>query len=138
MRRSLIILILIFLLFSCKKEEKKNTELIMYKQSEMAALMNTMYYINLDLKKNILEGKTPNSFPERYLKIHTATLTDSTDRTEGFKELSKLYIQNMKRVYTSSKDSLKTTFNQAVNSCIACHQTTCTGPIPRIKKLLIK
>ncbi|WP_431165917.1 hypothetical protein [Tenacibaculum halocynthiae] len=138
MRRLLIILILISLLFSCKKEEKKNTELIMYKQSEMAALMNTMYHVNLDLKEKILKGQIPDSFPERYLKIHTATLTDSTDRTSSFKQFSNLYIQNMKKVYTSSKDSLTTNFNQAVNSCIACHQTTCTGPIPRIKKLLIK
>lgn len=138
MKKLFIIFSLVSLLISCKAEDKKNTQLIMYKQSEMAALMNTMYYINLDLKKNIVEGKTPSVFPERYLKIHTATLTDSTDRNSSFKKFSNLYIQNMKKVYTSSTDSLKSTFNKAVNSCIACHQTTCLGPIPRIKKLLIR
>ncbi|WP_435261744.1 hypothetical protein [Tenacibaculum sp. nBUS_03] len=138
MKKLFIIFSLVSLLISCKAEDKQHTQLIMYKQSEMAALMNTMYYINLDLKKNIVEGKTLGFFPERYLKIHTATLTDSTDRTSSFKKFSNLYIQNMKKVYTSSADSLKSTFNKAVNSCIACHQTTCLGPIPRIKKLLIR
>ena len=42
------------------------------------------------------------------------------------------------KVFETSKDSLVSKHNNAINSCIACHETTCVGPIPRIKKLLIK
>ena len=139
MRGVLGVLLMSLLLFSCKKEIKQpNEELIMYQSSEMAALMNAMYEGNITIKNKILKGETIGSFPETYLNIHNAVLTDPADRNVSFDAFSKLYIQNMQQVYVGSKDSLKENFNKAINSCIACHQTTCTGPIPRIKKLLIK
>ena len=38
---------------------------------------------------------------------------------------------------TTSNVPLKQRYNDAINLCVSCHQTECTGPIPRIKKLLI-
>ncbi|CAM1352973.1 hypothetical protein [Tenacibaculum ascidiaceicola] len=139
MKQSIIVLLMSLALFSCKeKKEEQKEELIMYQSSEMAALMNAMYEGNMTIKNKILEGESIGDFPETYLNIHSAVLTDPADRNISFEAFSKQYIQNMQQVYSGSKDSLKQNFNQAVNSCIACHKTTCTGPIPRIKKLLIK
>ncbi|WP_428740685.1 hypothetical protein [Tenacibaculum sp.] len=139
MRGVLGVLLMSLLFFSCKKEKKQpKEELIMYQSSEMAALMNAMYEGNMTIKNKILKGETIGSFPENYLNIHNAVLTDPADRNASFEAFSKLYIQNMQQVYAGSKDSLKENFNKAINSCVACHQTTCTGPIPRIKKLIIK
>ncbi|WP_440069903.1 hypothetical protein [Tenacibaculum discolor] len=139
MKQSIIVLLMSLALFSCKeKKEEQKEELIMYQSSEMAALMNAMYEGNMTIKNKILEGESIGDFPETYLNIHSAVLTDPADRNVSFEAFSKQYIQNMQQVYSGSKDSLKQNFNQAVNSCIACHKTTCTGPIPRIKKLLIK
>ena len=104
----------------------------------MAALMLLMYETNANNKKLILEGKQPAKFPEEFLKIHSAKLTDSTDRTAGFKTFSDFYLNNMKQVFESPQDSLIVKHNTTINSCIACHQTTCIGPIPKIKKLLIQ
>jgi cytochrome c553 len=109
-----------------------------YKQSEMAALMLLMYEKNEENKKLILAGKSPKEFPEEFLKIHTAQLTDSTDRNQNFEAFSKYYIKSIKQVFSSPQDSLIENHNTAINSCIACHETTCVGPIPRIKKLLIQ
>ena len=139
MKQSIIVLLMSLVFFSCKEEKKEpKKELIMYQSSEMAALMNAMYEGNMTIKNKILEGESIGDFPETYLNIHSAVLTDPTDRNASFDFFSKRYIQNMQQVYSGSKDSLKQNFNQAVSSCIACHKTTCTGPIPRIKKLLIK
>lgn len=139
MKQLIIVLLMSLVFFSCKdKKEEQKEELIMYQSSEMAVLMNAMYEGNMTIKNNILEGESIGDFPETYLNIHSAVLTDPADRNANFEAFSKLYIQNMQQVYSGSKDSLKQNFNQAVNSCIACHKTTCTGPIPRIKKLLIK
>lgn len=139
MKQLIIVLLMSLVLFSCKAEkEQPKEELIMYQSSEMAALMNAMYEGNMTVKNKILEGESIGDFPETYLNIHNAVLTDPADRNASFEAFSKLYIQNMQLVYSGSKDSLKQNFNKAVNSCIACHKTTCTGPIPRIKKLLIK
>ncbi|MCI2228949.1 hypothetical protein MC378_07200 [Polaribacter sp. MSW13] len=139
MKNSLhFILLLLFLGCSSKKEKEviittNNT----YKQSEMAALMLQMYAANLENKKLILEGKTPADFPDEFLNIHTAKLTDASDRNASFNSFSEYYLKTLAQVYTA-KDSLKLKHNNAINSCIACHQTTCLGPIPKIKKLLIK
>lgn len=139
MKYSIIILVLSLVFFSCKKEKKQfKEELIMYQSSEMASLMNVMYEGNTTIKQKIMRGDSIGEFPSAYLNIHSAVLTDPADRNASFEVFSKRYIENMKQVYTGAKDSLKQNFNQAINSCIACHQTTCTGPIPRIKKLLIK
>jgi hypothetical protein len=138
--KNLLQIILLLFIFGCsqKKEEKVIiTKSKVYKQSEMAALMLKMYAVNLENKQLILNGKSPIDFPKEFLNIHTAKLTDSTDRDASFKVFSNFYLRSFKQVFKTSKDSLRIKHNTAVNSCIACHETTCIGPIPRIKKLLI-
>ncbi len=136
-----ILFFVIVSLFSCNKEQKKannSEDFVMYKQSEMATLMRKMFATNEKVRAQIIAGKVPNSFPKEFLKIHTAILTDPSDRNASFEVFSKRYIADIEAIYIAPKDSLKQRFNTAINSCVACHQTTCTGPIPRIKKLLIK
>ena len=103
----------------------------------MAALMLEMYALNLENKSLILAGKNPQKLPKEFYKIHSAKLTDSTDRNASFEAFSELHLYTYQQLMTSSKDSLITNHNKTINSCIACHKTTCIGPIPRIKKLLI-
>ncbi|GAA3782430.1 hypothetical protein GCM10022271_13420 [Corallibacter vietnamensis] len=111
----------------------------MYEPSEMALLMNEMYAHNLKIKQDILDGKMPAEFPLEFLKIHSAELTKAKDRNATFESFSKLFIQTEKEIFNqASTQPIEERFNNAVNVCISCHQTNCTGPIPRIKKLLIK
>lgn len=139
--KKIAVVIILFGLIGCKPNNSTNVKITpanqFYKQSEMAALMLLMYDVNLKNKQLILEGKQPANFPKEFLNIHTAKLTDSTDRTPEFNTFAKFYLQTAKTVFNTSKDSLKLSHNNLVNSCIACHQTTCIGPIPKIKKLYI-
>ncbi len=136
---------LTFMLFGCGESDKKETteqkeEIVydMYEPSEMAILMNQMYEHNMKVKQDILEGKTPTQFPMDFLKIHSAEMTKASDRNETFESFSKLFIATEKEIFNDeSTVDIKERFNNAVNLCVACHQTSCTGPIPRIKKLLI-
>lgn len=131
---------------SCKesesKEETVNREPFvydMYEPSEMAILMNDMYLHNLKVKQEIIEGQPLTEFPEEFLKIHSAEFTKGKGRNETFENFSKLFIESEKQIYDDSSEiDLKNRFNNTVNLCISCHQTECTGPIPRIKKLLIQ
>ena len=139
--KNYVLVFLLILIFSCKKNESKEIIIVenkALKQSEMAALMLKMYDKNLENKKLVLEGKAPKDFPKEFLKIHTAQLTDTTDRNPAFIAFSDFYLNSFKQVFNASKDSLVLKHNNAINSCIACHKTTCVGPIPRIKKLLIQ
>ncbi|GGK42836.1 MULTISPECIES: hypothetical protein [Flavobacteriaceae] len=142
--RKLTILILggIFFL-SCdatKKEAPRNKEeeLVMYEFSEMALLMEEMCKTNEDLKKKIVNKEGIGEFSDKFLNIHSAVLTNPKDRDTSFEIFSKAFVENQQAIFLASPDEVKDQFNLMVNSCIACHKTTCSGPIPRIKKLLIK
>ncbi len=139
--KKILFIFLLITVFSCKKNETKEVVIIenkVVKQSEMAALMLKMYDKGLENKKLVIKGETPENFPDEFLKIHSAQLTDPSDRTKNFKTFSDFYLNSFREIYNTSKDSLVINHNNAINSCIACHETTCVGPIPRIKKLLIK
>ena len=110
----------------------------MYQPSEMTELMREMYFFQEKSKKQIENGELPLDFPEKFKKIHTAELSDQFEHDKSFQNFTNLYFKNIDRLNNSTKESAKKDFNIAIRSCIACHQTTCTGPIPRIKKLLIK
>ena len=141
-KKSVFLLLVSLILLSCnsdKKEDKKELVFDMYEPSEMSLLMNRMYEINEGIKKDIMEGKTPEDFPLEFLKIHTAELSDFKHRNETFESFSKLFVEKEKDIFdTTTNEEAKKRFNQAINLCVSCHKTECTGPIPRIKKLLIK
>ncbi len=139
-----LLILLVFIACNDKKEQVETTEKAekvydMYTPSEMANLMNEMYAYNQQLKQDIIDGKIPTEFPEKFLNIHTAQLSDFKSRNVTFKSFSNLYIEAEKEIFNiNSKVPLETRFNNAVGVCISCHTTECTGPIPRIKKLIIK
>ncbi|WP_162127848.1 hypothetical protein [Flavobacterium phycosphaerae] len=153
--KKLFLVVLTISLFSCqKKEEKKEVKkevkkeekqcssgsgkkLEMYQMSEMAALMEQMYVDNQRLKERIKKGDTIGQFPQHFLKIHKAVMTDDSDNDAFFKEQAAKFIKAQELIYKDPKNA-KEHFNDGVDACIQCHQQKCGGPIPRIKKLYIE
>lgn len=132
-------------LFSCnnsKKETssvKEKTVYDMYEPSEMSILMNDMYEYNLKLKQDIVDGKKPTVFPSKFLDIHTARLSEFKSRNDKFQAYSQLFIEHQQDIFNSGSNvDLSERYNRTINLCVTCHNTECTGPIPKIKKLLIK
>jgi cytochrome c556 len=143
MKKIFIIILGSIFFLSCnttKKEAPNNNdeELVMYEFSEMALLMEEMYKANEDLKNKIINKEAIGDFSDKFLNIHSAVLTNPKDRDANFEIFSKAFIENQQAIFSASPDEVKDQFNLMVNSCVACHKTTCSGPIPRIKKLLIK
>ncbi len=147
MKQVLLLLSAIFFLISCKKESDKEScsseknskdkKFKMYEMSEMATLMEQMYVDNQRLKQRILKGDTIGVFPNHFLQIHKAVMTDKTENDAFFKEQAAQFIRAQELIYEDPKNA-KQHFNEGVNACIACHEVKCSGPIPRIKKLYIK
>jgi hypothetical protein len=150
--KKIILVVLAFSLFSCQKKESKPKEkkaekeqcpptggkkLEMYQMSEMAALMEQMYVDNQRLKERIQKGDTIGQFPQHFLKIHKAVMTDESDNDTFFKQQAAKFIKAQEMIYKDPKNA-KEHFNNGVDACIQCHQQKCGGPIPRIKKLYIK
>lgn len=146
-------LFVFFGLLSCQKEKQVETneknavekttdsttteEFEMYEMSEMAALMEQMYVDNQRLKDRIIKGDTIGKFPQHFIKIHKAVMTDEHDKDAFFDEQAQKFIQAQELIYKDPKNAKKH-FNNGVDACIQCHQVKCSGPIPRIKKLYIK
>ena len=147
------LLFVFFGLLSCQKEKQveaneENTvekttdsttteEFEMYEMSEMAALMEQMYVDNQRLKERIMKGDTIGKFPQHFIRIHKAVMTDEHDKDAFFDEQAQKFIQAQELIYKDPKNAKKH-FNNGVDACIQCHQVKCSGPIPRIKKLYIK
>lgn len=121
---------------TCTQTESKS-RFKMYEMSEMAALMEQMYLDNQRLKERIKKGDTIGKFPNHFLQIHQAVMTDESDNDAFFKQQAAAFIKAQELIYEDPKNA-KQHFNDGVDACIACHQEKCGGPIPRIKKLYIK
>ena len=147
MKKSVILFSLV-LLFGCNKKPdsskcesesktKSDKKFDMYQLSEMAALMESMYLENKQLKERIMKGNTIGKFPSHFLQIHKAAMTDETENDVFFKQQAELFIKAQELIYQDPKNA-KQHFNDVVNACVRCHEVKCGGPLPKIKKLYIK
>lgn len=145
MRAFLLVITIVFIFSSCKKQQespscakpktgKKKFE--MYTMSEMSLLMEQMYADHERLKEKIKKGEDVGTFPDYFLKIHKASMTDSTENDKFFQEQASVFIAAQRRIYSDPKNADKH-FNAGVDACLKCHEVKCGGPIPRIKKLYI-
>lgn len=146
MRSIVYVAFLFLLLVSCKKEVPEtealktesapNKKFKMYEMSEMSALMEQMYVDNQRLKERIMRGDTIGDFPNHFLKIHKAVMTDTSENDTFFKQQAALFLKAQELIHEDPKGA-REHFNNAVSACIRCHEVKCGGPIPRIKKLYI-
>ena len=149
MRKGLFVLCAVILLAGCREKAEEavteapkeatpaKKEFKMYEMSEMAALMEQMYVDNQRLKDRIVKGDTIGQFPQHFLNIHASAMTDPSENDAFFKEQAAKFIKAQEQIYKDPANA-KQHFNDAVSSCVACHEQKCQGPIPRIKKLYIK
>jgi len=142
MRISILVLVAFFT-FSCtnKKENdalpKDEKKFEMYQMSEMAMLMEQMYADNERLKQRIIAGDTIGKFPQHFLKIHKAVMTDKQENDDFFKLHANKFIASQELIYNDPNNA-KEHFNASIDACVKCHEVKCGGPIVRIKKLYIK
>lgn len=146
MKKAFYILFILALVACNHKEQNKKSKeesiskeepFQLYQMSEMASFMEKMYADHKRIKSQIVAGEKVDTLNFEPTKLFYARMTDSTDNDIFYQEKAKLFVEYEEQLL---KDSLsqKEIYNNAVNLCISCHQIKCTGPIPRIKKLLIR
>ena len=147
MKKVLLIFLTVAFATSCQQKNDTNkvvtvkdtvadAKFQMYEMSEMAALMEQMYAYNTQLKERIKTNQDLGSYPVAFDKLHTAVLTEASDRDPFFNDQAIKFIEAQKAIYTDPVQA-KDNFNKMVNQCLECHSKKCGGPIPRIKKLII-
>ncbi len=89
--------------------------------------------------KNLIEiGKKPGDEPVDFANIASATPTDSKTKKPSFSGFAQNYLSALEAVYKSEPENIKLKYNEMVNACLSCHGDHCPGPVPKIKKLMIK
>jgi len=116
-------------------EDKKDFE--MYEVSEMSAIMQHMYQLNEQLKERIESGEELGSFSVSFERMLNAKMTNDKPMDDFFKTHAETFLANQRSIYENPAQA-KELYNEAINSCIACHEVKCTGPITKIEKLFIK
>lgn len=119
------------------EQEPVKKELDVNEPSELALLMRDMYDRNRELKTQIKDGEIPESFPEDWLNIHTATSNETLNET--FEALAEQYLNNMEAITKAeTKEEGIKAYNNMISTCASCHTIYCQGPLAKIKKLKIK
>ncbi|MEI6815585.1 MAG: hypothetical protein WCL14_03160 [Bacteroidota bacterium] len=119
---------------SCTKSKSMNPN----GDSELALLMRQMYDSLLAMNLIIKNGGIPATFPDAFLKIHTAKPTDSHTKPDGFDAYADDYLNTYKKIYQSPKSELKSAYNLTVQKCATCHEASCPGPLKKINKLKLE
>lgn len=102
--------------------------------SELSLLMHSMEQQLKDAKPGVLAGTYKGTYPSSFDKIYTAVPTDAKTKTENFDIFAGVYLNAVKTFVATPKVE---TYNNVVNTCLACHSQHCPGPVGRIKKLKI-
>jgi hypothetical protein len=106
--------------------------------SELAVLMRKMQQYSNTAKEDIKSGKAPAPYPVEFDKIHTAKISEGMSKSDYYKSFADLYVSSVKNYASSAPAERVDTYNNMVNSCLACHSQHCPGPIPVIKKMMIE
>ena len=110
----------------------------MYEASELVLVMRQMYDDNMALKTRIQEGHVPESMPEEYNKILTASATNPDELDQLYYAMAQVYLNDWEALTLADESDVLEKYNNMVKTCVNCHQNYCMGPIPKIEKLYIK
>lgn len=147
MRQIVTVLFLIFtiLFFACSEGEKPTKESKEECKSEeaikdpnnpkpMALMMRTMADYCDSMRLDINAGKKVDSIKYPLMPFWNAEPTDSANLVELFYNNAKDFAAHY-RALMSDTANQKENYTAVINSCVNCHNSFCSGPLRRIKKL---
>jgi len=110
--------------------------------SELSALMRSMHADLEIIRQAIMNGALPESFPGGHERIRCSWPTDLDARNPVFDVLAQGYIRDYSALANSkqgeSREVLADRFERVVQGCVTCHENSCRGPIPMIRKLSLR
>ncbi|MBI3142872.1 MAG: hypothetical protein HYZ16_08595 [Bacteroidetes bacterium] len=120
----------------CSTDTAKR-ELGVGESSELAAFMRHMDKSMAGVKKAMKLGQKPTA------KLDFTSILTASPTKEGITEepdyvsYAQVFLRHVEALNHTPADSFAHQHNLVINSCIACHNSFCTGPIARIKKHLV-
>ena len=127
MKRNLVIVSLLILVYSCQQSTKVQN--FPNEMSEMALSMRNMVDKLKQAKKDIEHGFLPNLSIEDFKNAH---FTDSSFQKAGFNPMADALL-----IAANNFDKSPSVVNYeiVVNTCRSCHEYMCPGPLEMINTL---
>lgn len=107
-------------------------------QDKPMALMMRQMADNAQKMKNKLEAGEKidaNEFP--FIRFHLVEPTDPNVLQPQFYENARTFQEAHKALVNAPQAKQKEMYTAYINQCINCHQTYCSGPLKRIRKLVL-
>jgi len=103
----------------------------------MALMMRQMADNAQKMKDKVEAGEKidANEFP--FIRFHLVEPTDPNILQPQFYENARLFQQAHKALMSAPANKQKEMYTAYINQCINCHQTYCSGPLKRIRKLVL-
>ena len=102
----------------------------------MALAMRAMVMNTDSIRAQLLRGENPDSSAYPFIRFYMVEPTDPAVLEPRFYENARLFHQAYKEFFRHGNEGVKY-YNSMVGNCVNCHQSYCSGPLKRIKKLFI-
>lgn len=127
---------------ACKSEKEKEencspTSLNPNGDSELAILMRDMAKISEANAIALREGKELAPYNGEFASMKKADRTMKDFDETFFQGMSDSYLMAMKKLYEAKPEDRISLHNNVVETCQACHNQICPGPLNRIDKMLV-
>jgi hypothetical protein len=103
----------------------------------MALMMRQMADNAGQMKDIISKGEVVNGAQFPFIRFHLVEPTDPDVLQPQFFENARLFQEAHKALINAPKEKQKEMYNAYIGKCITCHESYCSGPLKRIRKLSI-
>ncbi len=101
------------------------------------ALMMRQLAMNADsMRSQLLRGEQLDSMRYPFIKFYLVEPTDPSVLEPRFYENARLFQEAYLALFRHPNEQIKY-HNLTISKCISCHENYCSGPLKRIRKLLI-
>ncbi len=101
------------------------------------AMMMRQLVINADsMKAQLSRGKQLDSLRYPFIRFYLAEPTDPSVLEPKFYENARLFQAAYSALFMHPQEQVKY-YNLVINKCVNCHESYCSGPLKRIRKLYL-
>lgn len=103
----------------------------------MALMMRQMADDAQRMRDHIGKGETITAEQFPFIRFHLVEPTDPDILQPQFFENARLFQESYRSLVHAGTEQQKGLYNAYIGRCISCHEHFCSGPLKRIRKLLL-
>ena len=120
-----------------KEEACATTQVNPNGESELALMMRDMAKLSEANAIALREGKELAPYKGEFSAMLKAERTMHDIDEDFYQGMAKSYLNNIDKLYAAPASERITLHNNMIESCQACHNQICPGPLKRIDKMLV-